>query len=82
MIKATRSWLKRRDSFLPQSKLVVNVLYLLIIYSRGIISLLLGSVFFIMGGSYGSDHILVLVGVSPTLKVFALIQVFYCLVMF
>ena len=51
-------------------------------YIRGIISLILGSVFFIMGGSYESDHILVLVGVSPTLKVFALIQVFYCLVMF
>ena len=27
-----------------------------------------------MGGSYESDQILVLVGVSPTLKVFALIQ--------
>ena len=36
----------------------------------------------LMGGSYESDHILVLVGVSPTLKMFALIQVFYCLVMF
>ena len=30
-----------------------------------------------MGGSYERDHILVLVAVSPTLKVFALIQVFY-----
>ena len=35
-----------------------------------------------MDGSHESDPIFVLVGVSPTLKVIALIQVLYCLVMF